>query len=231
MNRTKWLVLICIASVAATLLFGHFCWFKRNEHVALWLEGVALVFIFALDYINRLDDTEKHEQQHKETLDQLTLLRQQADTSTESLHLLKTQAHEQQLRELWRVLPILDDMQSQMRYWLNLLDENLWNTVNEASRIIPVDSSTVLIQAARHSNELWANVRETFRMITNADYQIARFYGQPQPHYRQERFMREAQANLRNAAPKLAEIVDIFVLFEQTERNRYVPQTKVGSDG
>jgi hypothetical protein len=182
-----------------------------------------------------VDDTEKHEQQHKETLDQLRLLRQQAeaakqqaDTSSESLHLLKTQAQEQQLRELWRVLPILDDIQSQMRYWLNLFDENRWNAVNEASRIMPVDSSTVLIQAARHSNELWTNVRETFRIITNADYQIARFYGQPQPHYRQENLIREAHTNLRNAEPKLTEIVGVFVSFEQTERNRHAPKNQDG---
>ena len=70
MTRTKWLIVICIASIAATFLFSHFCWFKRNEHVAIWLEGVALVFIFALDYINRLDDSE-----------QLGLLRDQVEAA------------------------------------------------------------------------------------------------------------------------------------------------------
>ncbi len=227
MTRTKWLIVICVASIAATVLFSRFCWFKRNEHVALWLEGVALVFIFALDYINRLDETEKHEEQHKETLDQLTLLRQQAeatkkqaDSSSESLHLLKTQAQEQQLRELWRVLPILDDIQSQMKFWRTLFDENRWNAVNEASRIMPVDSSTVLIQAARHSNELWNDVRETFRAITNADSQIARYYGQPNPAYRQESLIREAHANLRDVEPRITEIVRVFAEFEQAERIR-----------
>jgi hypothetical protein len=216
MTRTKWLIVICIASIAATFLFSHFCWFKRNEHVALWLEGVALVFIFALDYINRLDDSE-----------QLGLLRQQveaakkqADFSSESLSLLKSQGQEQQLRELWRVLTILDDIHSQMSYWLNLLNENRWHAVNEASRIMPVDSSAVFIQAARHSNELWTNVREAFRMLTNADFQIARFYGESRPSYRQESLIREAHANLRSAEPRIAEIVRVFAEFEQAERTR-----------
>lgn len=190
-----------------------FCWFKRNEHVALWLEGVALVFIFGLDYVNRIDDTEKHAQQHKETLDQLDLLaqqveaaKQQAVSSSESLQLLKTQAQAQQLRELWRVLPILDDIQSQTRFWLNLFDENRWNAVNEATKIMPVDSSSVLIQAARHSNELWNKVRETFRNITNAEYQISRYYGQLNPAYRQQSLINDANNNLRNAEPRLTEI-------------------------
>jgi hypothetical protein len=216
MKRTKWLIAICIASIAATLLFSHFCWFKRNEHVALWLEGVALVFIFALDYMNRLDDSE-----------QLGLLRQQveaakkqADSSSESLSLLKSQGQEQQLRELWRVLPILDDIQNQLRFWRNLFDENRWGAVNEASRIMPIDSSTVLIQAARHSNELWNDVRETFRVIVNADNQIGRYYSQPNPAYRQESLIREAHANLREAEPRLTEIVRVFAEFEQAERTR-----------
>jgi hypothetical protein len=220
MKRTIWLIAICIASIAATFLFSHSCWFKRNEHVAIWLEGVALVFIFALDYINRLDDSE-----------QLGLLRQQvaaakkqADFSSDSLSLLKSQAQEQQLRELWRVLPILDDIQSQMRFWLNLFNENRWNAVNESSKIMPPDSSSVLVQAARHSNELWTNVRETFRMIINADNQIARYYGQSNPAYRQESLIREAHAFLRNAEPRLTEITGVFAVFEQEERDRRAPQ-------
>lgn len=216
MTRTKWLILICITSTAATLLFSHFFWFKRNEHVALWLEGVALVFIFALDYMNRLDDSE-----------QLSLLRQQveaakkqADFSSESLSLLKSQGQETQLRELWRVLPILDDIQNQLTFWLRLFDENRWNAVNEASRLMPIDSSTVLIQAARHSNELWTKVRETFREISNAESQIARYYVQDRPQYRQDSLIREAHANLRKAGPKLTEIIEAFAAFEKEERTR-----------
>ena len=228
MSRTKWIVVICVVSLVVTVIFSRFCWFKKNEHVALWLEGVALVFIFGLDYINRIDDTEKHAQQHKETLDQLKLLaeqvdaaEQQANSSSASLQLLKAQAQEQQLRELWRVVPILDDIQGQIRFWLNLFDENRWNAVNEASKIMPVDSSSVLIQAARHSNELWNKVRETFRMITNADYQLSRYYAQDNPAYRQQSLIDAARNNLRDAEPRLTEIVGVFAMFEEAERNRH----------
>jgi hypothetical protein len=226
MTRTKWLILIFIVSTLATISFSHFYWFKRNEHVALWLEGIALVFIFALDYVNRLDDSEEHERQHKETLSQLALLREQveaakkqADASSDSVQLLKNQAQEQQLRELWRVLPILDDILIQTRYWLNLLNENRWNGVNSATKILPVDSSTVLVQAARHSNDLWVNVRQTFGMLSNADFALSRFYSEDRVQYRQEHLIREAHASLRNAEPRLGEIVEAFADFEHTQRN------------
>jgi hypothetical protein len=97
----------------------------------------------------------------------------QAESSLESVRLLKLQTQEQQLRELWRVLPILDDIRAQTRLWLIIFDENRWNGLNEAFRIMPADSSTVLIQAARHSSELWTEVREAFQMLINADLQLA----------------------------------------------------------
>jgi len=226
--RKKWIVTIWLVSVAATLIFSAFDWFKTNEHVALWLEAVALVFIFGLDYVNRLDDSEKHAQQHKETLEQLELLGQhveaakkQADSSSESLRLLKVQGQEQQLRELWRSLLILDEIRVQIRFWVNLFDENRWNAVNEASKIMPVDSSAVFNQAARHSNELWNKVRETFRMVTNADYQLSRYYAQQNPAYRLPSFLEAAKGNLKDAEPKLTEIVGAFTAFEGAERNRH----------
>jgi len=221
MTRTNWLIVICIISVLAALIFSHSSWFQQNEHVAVWLEGVALIVIFALDYINRLDDSEEHERQHQEMLEQLQAAKKQADASSDSVQLLKTQAQEHQLRELWRTLPILDDIQNQMRYWLGLLGENRWNAVNSATAIMPVDSSTVLVQAARHSNELWINVRETFRMLTNADFALSRYYGEESVPHRQEHLIREAHASLRNAESRLNEIAETFAGFERTERSRH----------
>jgi hypothetical protein len=78
MSRKAWLVVIIILSVCVTIVFGLFDWFKRNEHVALWLEGVALVLIFGLDYFNRIDEAEEQERRHKETIRQLEVLSQQA---------------------------------------------------------------------------------------------------------------------------------------------------------
>ena len=72
--RLVWLLLIVLATVAATLVFSEFCWFKRNEHVALWLEGVALVLIFIWD---RIDSNLQHEQ----TIKQLTATQDQANAA------------------------------------------------------------------------------------------------------------------------------------------------------
>lgn len=231
MSRKVWLVVIIIVTVCATIVFGLFDWFKRNEHVALWLEGVALVLIFGLDYFNRIDEAEEQERRHKETIRQLEVLSQQAaetkrqaDVATESLRLLRLQSREQQLRELWRVLPILDAVQGQVQYWLSLFNDNKWNSVNKASKMMPADSSGVLTQAARHSNELWIEVRETFRMLTDADYQIDRFYAEDKPSYRQDSLRTAAHDSLKNAEPKLNRIAGEFKLFEEKERTKITSQ-------
>jgi hypothetical protein len=229
MKRLILILVIVLVSLLATIAFSHFEWFKSNEHVALWLEGVALVFIFGLDYANRLDDAEDHEKQHTETLAQLTLLRDQveaaktqATATSESLKVLKQQAHERELQELQRVLPILDDVRVQAKFWLNLLSEKRWGAINEATRIMPADSSSVLIQAVRHSTELRNAVKETFRVIAKADYDISLYYRQPNPIYRQQNLIDAARANLQIAEPKLDEIILAFDATEQAVRERNV---------
>jgi len=200
-------------------------WLQAHEYVAVWVEGIALIFIFGLDYMNRRDERRDKKEQDEETQKQLGILskqanaaKEQADFALESLNLLKDQAQEQQLRELWRVLPILDDMQGQVRYWLSLFDDNKWNAVNKASKIMPADSSSVLIQAARHSNELWKEVREVFPLVSNADYQIDRYYAEDRVAYRQESLIKAAHTNLKNAEPRLTHIVGEFAMFEESER-------------
>jgi hypothetical protein len=91
LKKWQWGVLIVAGTVAATILFSQFCWFKRNEHVALWLEGMALVFIFGLDHFNRLDAAREHKRLSEETLkrqeetnEQLKLLRQQAQAASDA---------------------------------------------------------------------------------------------------------------------------------------------------
>jgi hypothetical protein len=65
-------LLIVIATVGATVLFSRFYWFKRNEHVALWLEGIALVLIFFWDRIDARSA-------HKKTMEQIQIAKQQTD--------------------------------------------------------------------------------------------------------------------------------------------------------
>jgi hypothetical protein len=92
MSRRTWLAVIVFATLAATVIFSQFCWFKRNEHVALWLEGVALVFIFGLDYFNRLDEAAEQDKRHKESLSQLALLGEQAKAASEAARAAKRSA-------------------------------------------------------------------------------------------------------------------------------------------
>jgi hypothetical protein len=46
-------------------------WLHTYESVAIWLEGIALVAIFILDWKNRKDQRKDREEQHRETLVQL----------------------------------------------------------------------------------------------------------------------------------------------------------------
>src|ERR1700723_3398002 len=71
-RKSLWIVIaLTLTTVVASLVFSYFDWFKRNEHVALWLEGIALVLIFAWD---RLDA----QAEHKETLAQIEIAKQQS---------------------------------------------------------------------------------------------------------------------------------------------------------
>lgn len=92
MSRRAWLAVIALVTLAATAIFSQFCWFKRNEHVAIWLEGIALVFIFGLDYFNRLDEAEEQDKRHRETLSQLGLLGEQAKAASEAAKAAKRSA-------------------------------------------------------------------------------------------------------------------------------------------
>jgi hypothetical protein len=65
-----WIVIV-VASAITVYVSSRFCWFKRNEHVAIWLEGVALVLIFGLDFLSRKEE-------HEETMKQLEAATDQA---------------------------------------------------------------------------------------------------------------------------------------------------------
>jgi hypothetical protein len=66
-----WMVIVA-ASILTIYVSSTFDWFKQNEHVAIWLEGVALVLIFGLDLINGKEE-------HKETIEQLKAATHQAE--------------------------------------------------------------------------------------------------------------------------------------------------------
>ena len=60
-------------------------WFKTYEFIAIWLEGIALVAIFILDWRERRDQRTDREQQHKETLAQLQVSQKQLEASLEQV--------------------------------------------------------------------------------------------------------------------------------------------------
>lgn len=60
-------------------------WLKTYEFIAIWLEGIALVAIFVLDWRERRDQRTDREQQHKETLAQLLVSQKQVEASQEQV--------------------------------------------------------------------------------------------------------------------------------------------------
>jgi len=69
--------MIVAASTIIVTVSARFSWFQRNEHIAIWLEGAALVFIFGLDLTRRKEE-------HEETIDQLKAATDQARASAEA---------------------------------------------------------------------------------------------------------------------------------------------------
>jgi hypothetical protein len=61
-------------------------------------------------------------------------------------------------------------------------------------------------------------------MLTNADYQIDRFYAEDKPSNRQDSLRNAAHDNLKDAEPKLSRIAGEFKLFEEKERTQITSQ-------
>ncbi len=59
-------------------------WLRKYESIAIWLEGIALVAIFILDWKQRKEQRKDREEQHKETLAQLNVSQAQADALVNS---------------------------------------------------------------------------------------------------------------------------------------------------
>jgi hypothetical protein len=59
-------------------------WLKDYEFVAVWLEGIALVAIFVLDWCERRDQRKERRQQHRETAEQLSVAIRSADAAKAS---------------------------------------------------------------------------------------------------------------------------------------------------
>jgi hypothetical protein len=56
-------------------------WFKTNESIGIWVEAIALVAIFILDFMERKDQRKEREGQHKENLAQLQVSQDQVEAA------------------------------------------------------------------------------------------------------------------------------------------------------
>jgi hypothetical protein len=188
-------------------------WLRDNEPAAVWLEGIALIAIFILELNEYIRQGRDRNEDHEEMLEQLRIMQQQATSASESFQLLKTQWQEERDRDLLRAATVLDDIRYEARKWKDITDHK-WGTVASASAIVPQDSSVVLVQAARHSNQLQKEVRETFRLLTNSDSQIAQFYSVDIPSHRSDKLMMDAHSNLEQAESRLVRIIEVFQQME-----------------
>lgn len=91
MSARSW-ILIAACGLVLTILFSHFQWFKTNEHVAIWLEGIALVAIFGLDFVERRAQEEERKHQHEETIEELKISRTQAEAAIRAADAAKKSA-------------------------------------------------------------------------------------------------------------------------------------------
>lgn len=59
-------------------------WLKDHESLAIWLEGIALVAIFYLDWRERKDQRKERQKQHEETAAQFLVSRKQVEAAIKS---------------------------------------------------------------------------------------------------------------------------------------------------
>ncbi len=59
-------------------------WLRNYEFVAIWLEGIALVAIFVLDWRERRDQRKERREQHRETAAQFDVSQRQVEAAKKS---------------------------------------------------------------------------------------------------------------------------------------------------
>ena len=81
---TKQWALVVIGALALTGVLSHFQWFKCYEYVAIWLEGIALVLIFGLDFFERARQDKERKEQQAQWVEQMELSRSQLKAVTDA---------------------------------------------------------------------------------------------------------------------------------------------------
>lgn len=76
---------------------GLWDWLVKCEAVAVWIEGIALVLIFGLDFRERLERHAARREQDEER-------RMQHTETARQMEIWRKQIHAESVREIWRAL-------------------------------------------------------------------------------------------------------------------------------
>jgi len=81
MTAKQW-VLVLAGALVLTGVLAHFQRFRDYEYVAIWLEGIALVLIFGLDFFERVRQVKERKEQQDQWVEQMELSRNQLQAAT-----------------------------------------------------------------------------------------------------------------------------------------------------
>jgi hypothetical protein len=76
MTARQW-ALVIIGALVLTGVLAHFQWFRCYEYVAIWLEGIALVLIFGLDFFERVRQVKERKEEQEQWAKEMQLSRDQ----------------------------------------------------------------------------------------------------------------------------------------------------------
>jgi hypothetical protein len=159
-------------------------WLKTNESVAIWLEGIALVAILALDWRERIDQRKERQEQHKETGAQLVASQKQveatiksaeaattsANAAQESLWLMRQQFQEQAGLGHSVVQSAIESAISQITYWKAQPLSNLakHRALPPTDSLVPANALAAVDHARRIDQQAAQLVSSAFDDLRNA---------------------------------------------------------------
>jgi len=163
-------------------------WLETYQAVAIWLEGIALVAILALDWRERIDQRKERQEQHKETAAQLAASQKQveaaiksADAATtsanaaqESLSLMRHQLEEQAGLGQSVVQSAVESAISQITYWKAQDLERLaaFNGLPPTDNLVPTNASSAVDHARRISVLAAQDLSAAFDALRNTQSEI-----------------------------------------------------------
>ena len=163
-------------------------WLERYQALAIWLEGIALVAILALDWRERIDQRKERKAQHEETAAQLAASQKQveaaiksADAATtsanaaqESLSLMRHQFEEQAGIGQSIVQSAIESAISQITWWKAKDLERLarFQGLPLTDNLVPANATTAVDHARRISAPAAQELSAAFDALRTAQSEI-----------------------------------------------------------